>query len=1023
MLVEFAAGSAVITGDAQDNSVAISAVDGGIRVLGLDGTTINGSAAPFVLVAGSTTLDADLLVRLGDGNDAFVIVPGVTINGHATIEGGVGSDELGLDSVQIAGSLTVRMGSGDDGLNLENSSVAGNVRIQNDSGGLVVNMSGGSVGGQFIVYSSAGDVDVVLESVAASRNTLVKALRGTANVIIQSSQFDGLLSVMTGSGDDFVFVNPTTVEGTARFKLGAGVDTLVLEGANEFNGNALIIGGDGGDAVRLANANRFSLPPRQIGIEVHSVLQSFIELRMNDPDTGALTRAAQLAESVINLLAPPLVIDTSANTTIQSQGTLLTNASVFEISGVTDPDAVITIDHDGDGVFDDGIAVAGSDGSFTIDVSLLAGPNPIGIRSTSAITGGARTQHVDVHRAEGTVVRLETALGFFDIELFDAAAPVTVENFLDYLDRYGDSSFVHRSMDGFVIQGGGFLVGGNGQVEIDDVPTDAPIPSEFNPANSNVRGTLSTALFGTNVNSATSQWFINTVDNLFLDNVPHTVFGRVVGTGMDVVDAINDTPTFNLNGVFPETALSTVPLVDYTPFTRDLTGTVTVQPGSVVVTGTGTQFTAELQAAQSQAPGSAIRIGTQEFTVSAILSNTQLTLNRAHPTGATNATAQLNDVPDAESFITFDAITPILNHRVPPPLVIDVSANTTVQSNGTLVTRDGTFQISGVTEAGAIVEIDRDGDGEFDDGTVVAGNDGSFTIDVGLLAGDNPVRVRSTSSATDGRTTQQIDVYLAEGTLVRLDTSLGSFDIELLDIDAPLTVANFLGYLDRYDGSIIHRSNAGFVIQGGGFILDANGAVQLDPVPTDSPIPTEFNPDNSNLRGTLSTALLDGDVNSATSQWFINTANNPGLDGVPHTVFGRVIGAGMDVVDAINQTQAFNLNGVFPQSALATVPLVDYTPFTRDLTGTVTVQPGSVVVNGTGTSFLTDLQGAQGGAPGSAIRIGNQVFTVSVVISDTQLTLSVAHPTGATDVTAQANDIPDEASFIVFSEIAELLLL
>ena len=95
------------------------------------------------------------------------------------------------------------------------------------------------------------------------------------------------------------------------------------------------------------------------------------------------------------------------------------------------------------------------------------------------------------------------------------------------------------------------------------------------------------------------------------------------------------------DGVFRESARATVPLVDYT---RKLTGTVRVPAGSVLVTGMGTQFQTELRASQGGRPGSSIRIGNQEFTVASIIDNTRITLNRAHPTGATNATVQADEL-------------------------------------------------------------------------------------------------------------------------------------------------------------------------------------------------------------------------------------------------------------------------------------------------------------------------------------------------------------------------------------------
>ena len=661
VLVELVGGDVVITGDAQDNSVAISIVDGNVRVHGLSGTQINGSADPFVLVANGSTLNADVVAHLGAGNDTLIIAPGIVFGGRVHLDGGAGDDDIGLESAALAGTLTIRTGEGDDGVNLVNLTAQDGVHIQNESGELLVNIDGGTVAGEFGIHSGSGDADIVLDSVTVERAAIIKTLRGTTNVAIIDGDFGDQLAILTGTGDDFVFIDPTTVDSTTRVNLGAGVDSLVMEGTNQLQGATVVQGGDGGDSFRLANANNFSSQPQMLNFEVGSVLDSFINLRLNDPTDGALPRASQFATAVVDLLAPPLAIDVSANAAIQSNGTLLTDLAQFQIDGTTDAGATITVDVDGDGEFDDGTVVAAADGTFTIDVSLLAGPNPIHVRSTSADTGGARTLEVDVHRAVGTVVRFTTSLGTYDVELLDQAAPLTVANFLNYLARYGDDSIIHRSIDDFVIQGGGFVLDtAAAELELDSVQTDAAIPSEFDPDNRNLRGTLSTALFGSNINSATSQWFVNTVDNLFLDDVPHTVFGRVIGTGMEVVDEINETPTFNLNGVFPNSAFATVPLVDYTPFTGSLTGTVTVQPGSVLVTGTGTQFTTQLRASQGGSPGSAIRIGNQEFTVASIIDNTRITLNRAHPTGATNATVRVNQIPDEDSFVVFSSIAEIL---------------------------------------------------------------------------------------------------------------------------------------------------------------------------------------------------------------------------------------------------------------------------------------------------------------------------------------------------------------------------
>ena len=133
------------------------------------------------------------------------------------------------------------------------------------------------------------------------------------------------------------------------------------------------------------------------------------------------------------------------------------------------------------------------------------------------------------------MVRFETSLGAITIELFDADAPVSVENFLQYVDDgHFDGTVFHRVIPGFVIQGGGMTA------DLDQKPTRAPIANEAKNGRRNLRGTLSMARTN-DINSATSQFFVNLVDNDFLDHRPgsygYAVFGQVV-EGMDVVDRI-----------------------------------------------------------------------------------------------------------------------------------------------------------------------------------------------------------------------------------------------------------------------------------------------------------------------------------------------------------------------------------------------------------------------------------------------------------------------------------------------------
>lgn len=149
-------------------------------------------------------------------------------------------------------------------------------------------------------------------------------------------------------------------------------------------------------------------------------------------------------------------------------------------------------------------------------------------------------------------------------------------------------------------------------------------------------------------------------------------------------------------------------------------------------------------------------------------------------------------------------------------------------------------------------------------------------------------------------------------TTVKVITSLGDFSIELFDDVTPVTVANFLGYVNsgRFNGALIHRSVPNFVVQGGSFTFSSTSGT-LNPITTDAAIQNEFN--ISNTRGTVAMAKLPGDPNSATSSWFVNlNDNSANLDAQNggFTAFGRVIGDGMTVVDKIADLPIYTVNGI-----------------------------------------------------------------------------------------------------------------
>ena len=133
------------------------------------------------------------------------------------------------------------------------------------------------------------------------------------------------------------------------------------------------------------------------------------------------------------------------------------------------------------------------------------------------------------------MVILTTTLGDITVELFEDKAPITVENFLAYVDEgFFDGTVFHRIIPNFMIQGGGLTAG------LQEKRTRSPIKNEADNGESNLRGTLAMARTQI-VDSATAQFFINLNDNYFLDHgvrdFGYAVFARVTN-GMDVVDSI-----------------------------------------------------------------------------------------------------------------------------------------------------------------------------------------------------------------------------------------------------------------------------------------------------------------------------------------------------------------------------------------------------------------------------------------------------------------------------------------------------
>ncbi|MEW6303222.1 MAG: peptidylprolyl isomerase [Verrucomicrobiota bacterium] len=177
------------------------------------------------------------------------------------------------------------------------------------------------------------------------------------------------------------------------------------------------------------------------------------------------------------------------------------------------------------------------------------------------------------------------------------------------------------------------------------------------------------------------------------------------------------------------------------------------------------------------------------------------------------------------------------------------------------------------------------------------------------------------------------------GTFVQFRLPIGDIEVELYNQDKPVTVQNFIRYIqsDRYTTNhVIHRWDPNFVIQGGGFfITNRTTSPSFASVPTFGTITNEYSvgATYSNTYGTIAMARVGGQTNSATSQWFINLGNNSFLDNVDggFTVFGRVI-RGFDVLERFNTPTLEN--GIFLANlggALTELPVLSQSPTYNDL--------------------------------------------------------------------------------------------
>jgi cyclophilin family peptidyl-prolyl cis-trans isomerase len=293
------------------------------------------------------------------------------------------------------------------------------------------------------------------------------------------------------------------------------------------------------------------------------------------------------------LTTAPIAFDLDPSSDTQTLGDHITTLGLVTLRGTTTPNSIVTLVQTGASVASDaagtfsfgGVVLASGPNDYTVQVVDLAGNTTTKLQTFTRDDAPFVNQGIaDVSVAQNStptnislanvfgdpnivnnIVRLNTSFGNVDVEMEDTATPQTVANFLNYVNsgRY-NNSIIHRSVPGFVEQGGGFALGSDGTLNPTHITTDPAVQNE--PGISNVRGTIAMAKVGGDPNSATSEFFFNLSNsnaaNLDSQNGGFTVFGHVVNNTMSVVDAMAGLPTFNLHdsgGTFTDVPLRNTP--------------------------------------------------------------------------------------------------------------------------------------------------------------------------------------------------------------------------------------------------------------------------------------------------------------------------------------------------------------------------------------------------------------------------------------------------------------------------------
>lgn len=257
-----------VTGDAADNSIDITILNGQIQLRGLNSTTVNGGTTPFVVATGTNVLDGNVLIQMAGGNDSVSFTRGINFNGVVDVHGQAGNDSIAANGVNFKSHAYFWGYEGNDTFSLQDTTVDGSLVIHGNQDNDLVTLKTVTLNGFAEIKGQDGDDGVSLNAVTSNRDLAIKTGFGNDDVTIHNSTINSSLLIKTKQDSDAVMLDDNTFGSRVHINLGRDNDGLMVRNTNTFNGVFSVQGGDSrqnsasdfpsGDAVSIDAANVFN---------------------------------------------------------------------------------------------------------------------------------------------------------------------------------------------------------------------------------------------------------------------------------------------------------------------------------------------------------------------------------------------------------------------------------------------------------------------------------------------------------------------------------------------------------------------------------------------------------------------------------------------------------------------------------------------------------------------------------------------------------------------------------------------